>query len=147
MKSLDLDMLLRQEVGPTGPSGATGSTGATGATGATGNTGSTGDIGDTGATGPTGPTGATGPQGLSAYAYIFNIDAQTVPIESDVTFSSNGNLLDISHAPGTSPITIGSAGTYAVWYLAVCVEPNQFTLQPDKTLCILVFLSNHTFIP
>ena len=100
--------------GPTGPQGPTGSTGATGATGATG---------------PAGATGATGTSGLSEYAYIYNLDAQVVAIEADISFSSNGIIVGtITHAPGTSTIQIGSAGDYAVWFYENGVEPNQFTL-------------------
>ncbi len=118
--------------GPTGDTGATGPTGDTGATGLTGDTGETGPTGDTGETGPTGdtgPTGATGTNGLSEYAYIYNLDAQTVPLETDILFSTNGVIVGtIAHAPGTSTIQLGSAGDYAVWFNAAGVEPNQFAL-------------------
>ena len=127
--------------GDTGPTGATGDTGATGATGATGPAGATGDTGATGATGATGPagatgdtgatgpTGATGINGLSEYAYIYNLDAQVVAIEADISFSSNGVIIGtITHAPGTSTIQIGSAGDYSIWFYATGVEPNQFAL-------------------
>lgn len=74
-------------------------------------------------------TGATGPSGLSEYAYIYNLDAQVVAIEADVSFSSNGIIVGtITHAPGTSTIQIGSAGDYSVWFYSNGVEPNQFTL-------------------
>ena len=97
--------------------------------GPTGATGATGPVGDIGPTGPTGATGATGPAGLSEYAYIYNLDAQVVAIEDDISFSSNGTIVGtITHAPGTSTIQIGSAGDYSVWFYANGVEPNQFTL-------------------
>ena len=77
----------------------------------------------------TGATGATGINGLSEYAYIYNLDAQVVAIEADISFSSNGVIVGtITHAPGTSTIQIGSAGDYSVWFYANGVEPNQFTL-------------------
>jgi len=92
-------------------------------------TGPTGPKGPNGATGPTGATGATGTNGLSEYAYIYNLDAQVVAIEADISFSSNGVIVGtITHAPGTSTIQIGSAGDYSVWFYANGVEPNQFTL-------------------
>jgi len=66
--------------------------------------------------------------GLSSYAYIFNLAAQTVAVEADIIFSDNGNLTGISHTPATSQITIGSAGDYAIWFSVSGVEPCQFTL-------------------
>ena len=123
------------EIGPAGVPGATGDigpTGPTGATGATGETGPTGPTGATGATGPAGeigPAGATGTNGLSEYAYIYNLDAQVVAIEDDISFGSNGVIVGtITHTPGTSTIQIGTAGDYSIWFYAIGVEPNQFTL-------------------
>ncbi len=117
--------------GPTGVTGATGATGDVGATGATGAAGVTGATGATGATGDAGATGATGvgAQGLSEYAYIYNLAAQVVALEADINFSDNGVIVGtITHAPGTSTIAIGTAGDYAVFFNAAGVEPNQFTL-------------------
>lgn len=91
--------------------------------------GATGDIGPTGVTGDIDPAGANGLQALSAYAYIYNLDAEVVPLEADITFSTNGIITPvITHAPGTSLITLVDAGDYAVWFNAAGVEPNQFTL-------------------
>ncbi len=103
-----------------GPAGETGATGPQGPAGETGATGPQGPAGGTGATGPQGPaggTGATGPQGpaggLSEYAYIYNLDAQVVPLETDVNFSTNGFLTPgISHAPGSL-----FDSNYQCWYL------------------------------
>jgi hypothetical protein len=68
-------------------------------------------------------------QGLSEYAYIYNLAAQVVALEADINFSTNGVIVGaITHAPGTTTITIGSAGDYAIWFTAAGVEPNQFTL-------------------
>jgi hypothetical protein len=115
--------------GDTGPTGSTGPTGATGDTGPTGSTGTTGTTGDTGPTGSTGPTGPSSTNGLSEYAYIYNLDAQVVAVESDVLFSNNGIIVgSIAHTPGTSTIQLGSAGDYAVWFYEAGVEPNQFTV-------------------
>ena len=115
--------------GATGPTGSVGATGSNGTTGATGPTGPTGANGVTGATGATGSTGATGPQSLSEYAYIYNLDAEVVPLEADITFSTNGIITaGITHAPGTSLITIVNPGNYSVWFNITGVEPNQFTL-------------------
>ena len=133
--------------GPTGPVGPTGPIGPTGAAsvvaGPTGSVGPTGPTGPQGAasvvagpTGPTGPSGATGPAGptgsaggLSQYGYIYNLGAQVVPIEADVLFDTNGILTaGITHAPGTSTISLGSAGHYKVVFSISGVEPNQFSL-------------------
>jgi pSer/pThr/pTyr-binding forkhead associated (FHA) protein len=35
---------------------------------------------------------------------------------------------DITHIEGTSSISIGTAGDYAIWFTVSGVEPNQFTL-------------------
>jgi hypothetical protein len=75
-----------------------------------------------------GVTGATGSQGLSVYSYIYNISAQTVAPETDVTFDSNSITNGISHTPGASSIIFGSGGDYAIWFLVAGVEANQFTL-------------------
>jgi hypothetical protein len=66
--------------------------------------------------------------GLSSYAYIFNLDPQTVAVETDVTFSHDGNLTNILHTPSTSQIIISSAGDYAIWFSVSGVEACQFTL-------------------
>ncbi|AHH01915.1 collagen like minor tail [Pithovirus sibericum] len=122
------------EVGPTGLVGPTGEVGATGPTGLIGPTGLVGPTGIAGEVGPTGPVGATGDAGatgagLASYAYIYNLGAQVVPLEADITYDTNGVILGpITHAPGTSTITLGNAGNYAVWFSESGVEPNQFTL-------------------
>jgi hypothetical protein len=81
--------------------------------------------------GATGPTGAIGPvgQGLSAYAYIYNLAAQVVPLEADIIFSTNGILTaGITHALDTASIALVNTGDYAIWFNVAGVEPNQFTL-------------------
>ncbi|HBF35873.1 MAG TPA: flagellar hook-length control protein FliK [Firmicutes bacterium] len=116
--------------GATGPIGAAGGVGATGATGPAGSPGgATGATGPMGAAGGVGATGATGPRGLSEYAYIYNLAAEVVALEADITYSNNGVIVGaITHAPGTSQIIIGTPGDYAVWFNEAGVEPNQFTL-------------------
>jgi len=118
--------------GPTGIAGATGPAGATGVAGATGPGGPTGVAGATGPAGPTGlagATGATGPGGSSDYGYIYNLTPQTVAVEDDVLFDSNGVLTaGITHAPGTSQITVVNAGDYKVTFSVSGTESNQFAL-------------------
>ncbi|MER2079119.1 collagen-like protein, partial [Psychrobacillus psychrotolerans] len=116
------------DIGSTGPTGATGDIGPTGATGATGDTGPTGATGATGDTGPTGATGATG-FGLSEYAYIYNLSAQTIPVEADVPFDTNGILTPgITHAPGDTDILFTVPGIYEVTFSVSGTQPNQFAL-------------------
>nr|WP_173812728.1 collagen-like protein [Dendrosporobacter quercicolus]NSL47847.1 collagen-like protein [Dendrosporobacter quercicolus DSM 1736]SDM70051.1 hypothetical protein SAMN04488502_106251 [Dendrosporobacter quercicolus] len=75
------------------------------------------------------PTCATGTVGLTAYAYIYNVVAEVVPVEGDITFSNNGVIVgSIAHTPGTAAIVLGNAGYYAVWFIAAGAEANQFTL-------------------
>jgi hypothetical protein len=83
--------------------------------------------GTNGTGGSTGATGATG-AGISQYGYIYNEDAEVVAIETDITFSANGVLVGIAHAPGTSQIVVGSAGDYKIEFSVSGVEPGQFAL-------------------
>jgi hypothetical protein len=67
--------------------------------------------------------------GLSEYAYIYNLSAQVVPLEADIVFSDNGVINGtMTHAPGTSTISLGTTGDYTIWFNVAGVEPNQFTL-------------------
>jgi hypothetical protein len=135
------------EVGASGETGATGSqgeAGTNGAPGAQGEVGLSGEIGATGSEGPRGPagtpgaTGATGPAGssaLSQYADIYNRGGETVPLEADVTFDSNGVLTPgISHALGVAGITLTTAGTYEVTFSVSGTEPSQMALFVNGTL-------------
>jgi hypothetical protein len=66
---------------------------------------------------------------LLDYAYIYNLAAQVVALEADIAFSDNGVITaGITHAPGTTTISLINAGNYVVWFNASGVEPNQFTL-------------------
>jgi len=138
--------------GPTGPKGPKGEKGDKGAIGRQGPIGPRGPKGEsggmTGPAGPTGPAGATGPQGpagtaglngtnglngttggSSQYGYVYNLSAQVVPLETDVTLSANGVLTSgITHATGSSIIIITSAGDYKVTFSVSGTEPNQFAL-------------------
>ncbi len=132
--------------GSTGPTGATGAVGAPGgigaagaagtpgASGAVGAAGPKGDAGAAGAQGPAGPTGPTGAAGatgtgLSAYAYVYNLTPETIAVEADVPFDSNGVITPgFTHAPGAAEIGIVSAGTYQVTFGSSGTEPSQFAL-------------------
>jgi hypothetical protein len=61
--------------------------------------------------------------------FIYNVSAQTVPVETDVIFDTNGFLTPgITHAPGTTQIAVTNPGNYEVTYSVSGVEPNQFAL-------------------
>ncbi len=114
------------EVGATGPPGADGATGPTGPPGSDGLDGATGPPG---ATGPAGPQGPAGTSGLSEYAFVYNLGAEVVPLEGDVTFDSNGvSTSGITHALGGAGITLVNAGTYSVAFSVSGTEASQFAL-------------------
>jgi hypothetical protein len=61
--------------------------------------------------------------------FIYNAGAQTVPVETDVIFDTNGILIPvIMHTPGTTQITVTNPGNYEVTFSVSGVEPNQFAL-------------------
>ena len=111
--------------------GAPGLTGPTGHTGATGAAGPTGATGSTGPAGPTGPQGATGAAGQPDYAYIYNTAAETVAVESDVTFSTTGPVSGFTHVPTASTIGVETSGTYLVKFSVTGTQAGQFTLMDD----------------
>jgi hypothetical protein len=118
--------------------GTAGSTGAPGPQGAAGPTGASGTRGDDGASGPTGSTGATGDtgpagtNGLAEVGYVYNLTAETVAIETDIPFDSNGPMTaGIIHDPGSSQITLVNAGTYKVSFSVSGTEPNQMAVFID----------------
>jgi hypothetical protein len=115
--------------GPTGPTGPIGTQGVAGPTGPQGANGAAGVPGPSGSTGPAGATGAAGSNGLSEYAYVYNVGAQSVAIEADVTFDTNGVLSPhITHAPGNAGIALVDAGTYKITFSVSGTEPNQMGL-------------------
>ncbi|MGI8556776.1 MAG: BclA C-terminal domain-containing protein [Solirubrobacteraceae bacterium] len=57
-----------------------------------------------------------------------------MPIEGVVNFDSNGLLLGITHAPGTSTIALVAAGVYKVTFSVSGTEPNQFALFDNAAL-------------
>lgn len=117
--------------GPQGDTGDTGPQGPTGATGLQGMAGPIGPQGLTGATGPQGPQGIQGiqgPAGTSDYAYVYNLGFQSVALEADVSFDTNGVSSGITHTAGTAAIVIVSAGTYNISFSVSSTAPNQFAL-------------------
>lgn len=60
---------------------------------------------------------------------VYNLSPQTVPIEADVIFDTNGALSSgITHDPGTAQLAVSNSGKYEVTFTVTCVEPNQFAL-------------------
>jgi hypothetical protein len=115
----------------TGMTGLRGPTGASGTAGATGPTGATGSAGPAGAVGGIGPGGPPGGAGTVAYAYIYNLGTQSVAIDANVNFDSNGDLSGFTHTAGTTGLAVASAGEYRVDFSVTADEPNQFTLMDN----------------
>ncbi|SEM82380.1 hypothetical protein [Paenibacillus sp. OV219] len=66
--------------------------------------------------------------------FIFNVSAQTVPVEADVTFDTNGILTPgITHVLGSSQIGVTNPGNYEITFFISGVEPNQFALFKNGT--------------
>ena len=84
----------------------------------------------TGATGSQGAKGDAGASvaGLSAYAYVYNLAAQTVAIEAAVLFDRNGSMLGLTHTVGTSFITVNNSGVYSILFSTSATEPSQFAV-------------------
>lgn len=86
---------------------------------------------------PPGPTGATGPQGPQGpagqpdYAYVYNTTAETVAVESDVTFSTNGPLSGFTHTAASASIDVVSTGTYLIRFSVTGTQASQFTLMDN----------------
>lgn len=112
----------------TGIAGAVGAAGPAGAQGIAGVIGAIGAAGAAGAPGTPGLPGIPGIGGILGWGYIYNLAAQTIPIEATVPFDSNGPLSGITHAPGSDAINITNAGIYAIFFSVSGTQPNQFAL-------------------
>jgi hypothetical protein len=84
-------------------------------------------------TGPRGVVGPPGPVGLPNYAYVYNVSGEVIPIGGDVAFDTNGAMKGVTHAPGTTGISVTSTGTYRISFSVSAVEPNQFSLTVNGT--------------
>jgi hypothetical protein len=121
--------------GTNGTNGSPGATGSRGPTGTAGTNGTNGSPGATGSRGPTGTAGTAGSGGVSQYAYIYNTSVETVAVESDVIFDSNGLLTSgFTHTVNTTGITVVSAGFYKVTFSVSGTQASQFALFVDGTL-------------
>ena len=120
-----------------------GPTGATGATGATGSTGPHGHHRGAGTRKVRRATGATGTL-ASAYAYIYNVSAQSVPGNSAVKFDSNGAMSsNITHIAGNTfgVITLNASGTYLITFHATAF------LDEPGTLLFSIYRNNNVLVP
>lgn len=98
--------------------------------GVPGRRGPPGPAGATGATGARGPRGFAG--GISNYAYIYNLGAQNVALQQDITFDTNGPIsAGFIHTPASDAINIVNAGVYQVIFSVSSLESNQFALFLD----------------
>jgi hypothetical protein len=72
---------------------------------------------------------------LSEYAYVYNVSAQTVPLQTDITFDSNGVMTaGITHAAGAAGITLVNSGNYKVTFSVSGTEPSQMALFVNGTV-------------
>jgi hypothetical protein len=63
------------------------------------------------------------------------LGGETVPLEADVTFDSNGVLTPgITHALGAAGVTLTTAGTYEATFSVSGTEPSQMALFVNGTL-------------
>jgi hypothetical protein len=63
------------------------------------------------------------------------LTAQTVPVETDVTFSTNGPISSgFTHSQGTAQLELINGGTYHVDFSATALEPCQFALFLNGTI-------------
>ena len=73
-------------------------------------------------------TGTAAPVGLSQFGYVYNTGSQAVAVGASVTFDSNGILTaGVTHAAGSSEITLTDAGAYKVAFSISAVEASQYT--------------------
>lgn len=73
----------------------------------------------------------------SAYAYIYNTVAETVPDGADVIFDNNGVMAgDISHTVNTTSILIPNSGDYKIEFLTTTTTNSQFAVVVDDTTIV-----------
>lgn len=123
--------------GAAGLQGLQGLQGLPGTPGAPGAPGTPGTQGLQGVQGPQGVQGVQGPAGTlaSAYADIYASAATFVPGFGEVPLDSHGPMANVLHTPGTSAITVQTAGTYMVdWQMSFGVGDRNFCLSIDGLL-------------
>lgn len=63
-------------------------------------------------------------ESIAAWGYVFQINTETVPVGSNVTFSNNGPLNGINHTPGSAGIDLTMAGTYNITFSVYTSQNN-----------------------
>lgn len=71
---------------------------------------------------------------LPDHAYIFNTGTQSIGIESDISFNSNGSLSGITHSVNSANINVENSGFYVVLFSVTAIDSNQFALFKNNTL-------------
>ena len=116
------------EQGPIWPVGPQGIQGEVGPAGSQGPVGPQGPQGEIGPAGPQGPQGTPG--GIIAWSYVYNTVQETVAVGAPIVFSNAGQIsAGITSVPGTSTITLVSAGLYGVWFYVYPDVTCQFELR------------------
>jgi hypothetical protein len=93
-----------------------------------GGAGIAGPRGPAGLPGAPGNVGPVGPAGQPNYAYVYNETPESILIESNIPFDSNGELVGFTHTAGAAEITVTNAGTYRVDSVVSATEPDQVGL-------------------
>lgn len=71
---------------------------------------------------------------LPDHAYIFNTGTQSIGVEADIPFSTNGSLSGITHSINSKNINIKNSGFYAVLFRVTGNLSNQFAVFKNNTL-------------
>jgi hypothetical protein len=74
---------------------------------------------------------------LSQIGFVYNVSAQTVAVEGDITFDTNGFLTSgISYTIGTSHINFSVPGKYLICFSVSGVLANQFAVFKNNSLVV-----------
>jgi hypothetical protein len=125
--------------GHTGPQGPVGPVGPAGPQGQVGPAGAQGPQGELGVEGPVGPQGLTGPQGparVAEYAYGYDLAAQAVLQDENVSFGTNLTTSNIGYDPILKQFLLLQPGNYRVTYYVQTDNQTQqqFALKLDATI-------------
>jgi hypothetical protein len=75
------------------------------------------------------------PDGLGEVGYIYNVSSQTIAVEADIVFDTNGFLTSgITHTTGTSHITFSTSGKYLIIFNVSSILANQFAIFKNNSL-------------
>ncbi|AZV56835.1 DNRLRE domain-containing protein [Clostridium sp. AWRP] len=71
---------------------------------------------------------------LPDHAYIFNTGTQSIGVEADIPFNTNGSLSGITHSINSKNINIKNSGFYAVLFRVTGNLSNQFAVFKNNNL-------------